>query len=31
MDLFNTVGNEYGIDPEATYPSADDSEVRVYL
>ena len=31
MDLFNTVGNEYGRDPEAPYPTADDSEVHVYL
>ena len=27
MDLFNIVGEDYGLDSEAPYPSADDSQV----
>ena len=31
MDLFNTVGTDYGLDPEAPYPASDDSEVYTSL
>ena len=31
MDLFSTVGTDYGLDPEAPYPASDDSEVYTSL